>query len=373
MKHPLHHRLAVGTQLFARISLLVCCLATAAAADAPPNDPVRLAVLPAKPYAANDGIRPQWRFMLIAVNQGTDTLTLHAMTTVLGGANQASPVSRRAEFPEIIQGTPTVKKGEKVVFNLEDDGRSRSLPDAVTVELVFLDSQKRETRVTSHVTLKALPTVYLRFPLAGKWCAINARKDRHCIGGAFGFDFVAQEDVAMHGNPPARPLMLGDFRSYGRPVYAPLDGHIVACVHGRKDFPPTPGVTSFRKRPPEDRSELVGNYLIIAAPPNRHVFMAHLMQNSLTVKPGDRIQEGQLLARVGNSGNSSGPHLHIEVLDEVPNLAALATMRLTQADIPFGFRKVVRRRAGEELQLEAIVPEKMGILWNAAENPGRQE
>ncbi|WP_434591918.1 M23 family metallopeptidase [Streptomyces sp. A5-4] len=42
---------------------------------------------------------------------------------------------------------------------------------------------------------------------------------------------------------------------------------------------------------------------------------AHLQQGSLTVGPGDRVERGQLLARCGNSGNTTEPHPHFQLMD----------------------------------------------------------
>jgi murein DD-endopeptidase MepM/ murein hydrolase activator NlpD len=47
----------------------------------------------------------------------------------------------------------------------------------------------------------------------------------------------------------------------------------------------------------------------------RIVFYAHMIPGSVMVRAGDRVVRGQLLGRVGNSGNSSAPHLHIHVVD----------------------------------------------------------
>jgi murein DD-endopeptidase MepM/ murein hydrolase activator NlpD len=44
------------------------------------------------------------------------------------------------------------------------------------------------------------------------------------------------------------------------------------------------------------------------------VLLAHLRQNSLTVAPGQVIAAGDLLGRVGNSGNTSEPHLHVHAI-----------------------------------------------------------
>lgn len=47
----------------------------------------------------------------------------------------------------------------------------------------------------------------------------------------------------------------------------------------------------------------------------RSVHYAHLRRHTVAVKKGDRVRTGQVLARVGNSGNTNGAHLHFHVSD----------------------------------------------------------
>ena len=48
---------------------------------------------------------------------------------------------------------------------------------------------------------------------------------------------------------------------------------------------------------------------------NRRRLCAHLQPGSIRVKTGDKVQKGQVLGLVGNSGNGNGPHLHFQVSD----------------------------------------------------------
>jgi len=47
------------------------------------------------------------------------------------------------------------------------------------------------------------------------------------------------------------------------------------------------------------------------------VFMAHLRNGSIAVTEGQRLTRGDLVGKVGNSGNSTAPHLHINVFDQI--------------------------------------------------------
>ena len=50
---------------------------------------------------------------------------------------------------------------------------------------------------------------------------------------------------------------------------------------------------------------------------------AHLRRGSVLVRPGDRVYRGQIIAECGNSGNTSEPHLHFQLMDRRrPALAA---------------------------------------------------
>lgn len=56
-----------------------------------------------------------------------------------------------------------------------------------------------------------------------------------------------------------------------------------------------------------------GNYVVIQHSDGNYTLYGHLHENSITVKEGDTVEQGQVIAKVGNSGNSTGPHLHFEI------------------------------------------------------------
>ena len=61
---------------------------------------------------------------------------------------------------------------------------------------------------------------------------------------------------------------------------------------------------------------MAGNLVILELEPDVFAAYAHLQPGSITVKVGDKVKVGQHLANLGNSGNSSGPHLHFGLLDQ---------------------------------------------------------
>ena len=98
------------------------------------------------------------------------------------------------------------------------------------------------------------------------------------------------------------PRKLERYAVYGQEVYSPCDGLVTAAVDGLPDHIP----------PEADKINLAGNYVLLYKDGYK-ILLAHLQQSSVVVQAGDMVKEGQLLGRVGNSGNTSEPHLHIHV------------------------------------------------------------
>lgn len=93
---------------------------------------------------------------------------------------------------------------------------------------------------------------------------------------------------------------LDAYAAYGTPLLAPCDGVVVRAVDGLPDQPPG----RLRYGP------LYGNH--VAVDTGRElVYLVHLRPGSLRVAVGERVTAGRLLGEVGNSGNSTEPHLHI--------------------------------------------------------------
>lgn len=83
----------------------------------------------------------------------------------------------------------------------------------------------------------------------------------------------------------------------------------------------------------EEAAALLGNHVVLEIPGGRHLVLGHLRAGSVAVKPGDAVWEGALLGRVGLSGETAYPHLHVQlqrgtdVLDAVPVPLVFACVR----------------------------------------------
>ncbi len=115
-----------------------------------------------------------------------------------------------------------------------------------------------------------------------------------------------------HGDPGSRSYFAKDYGApIGTPIYSMRSGVVTKVVEGYADYPPGGSGGS-------DRSNLV-NYVTIELDDldgfddDYQAVYVHVQQNSVIVNVGDRVEAGQLIARTGHNGWSTGPHLHVEV------------------------------------------------------------
>ena len=116
------------------------------------------------------------------------------------------------------------------------------------------------------------------------------------------YDLVVAKDGSTHAGDGTN---LADFYCYGLPVLAPANGEVVAVLDGQPDQPI--GVLG--------GMPAGGNQIVLRVAPRQYLFLCHLSRGSINVREGDEVTQGQPLAKVGNSGNTSEPHLHIHLQD----------------------------------------------------------
>jgi hypothetical protein len=102
---------------------------------------------------------------------------------------------------------------------------------------------------------------------------------------------------------------------WGREILAPAAGTV---VYARNDVPTNPNP---RENPGENWyrplhdpvNASAGNCVIIDHGNSEYSVMMHMQTGSVTVKVGDRVTTGQVIGKLGNSGDSFGPHLHYQL------------------------------------------------------------
>jgi murein DD-endopeptidase len=98
---------------------------------------------------------------------------------------------------------------------------------------------------------------------------------------------------------------------YGQKVHAVADGVVTEVKDGIPQN--IPGGKS--RAVPITLETIGGNHVIVDLGGGIYAFYAHLQPRSLLVKLGDHVKQGQVLALLGNSGNSTQPHLHFHLID----------------------------------------------------------
>ena len=172
------------------------------------------------------------------------------------------------------------------------------------------------------IALNQVTAPVLHPPLSGSgWVAFNSLGSedhrralvpvdgRFRIAQRYAIDWMrlGPEGRLSHGDGKSN----NDFYSYGAEVLAVADGRVSDLKDG---LPENVGSNDASTRN-ITLDNLVGNYLILDLGGDRFALYAHLQPGSLRIKLGEQVKVGQVLARLGNSGNSDAPHLHFHLMD----------------------------------------------------------
>ena len=119
-----------------------------------------------------------------------------------------------------------------------------------------------------------------------------------------------------------------DFYSYDEPVFAPADGYVTQVVDSlESDLMGN-----------MDQDHPGGNIIIIDVGKGKYVYLGHFKKGSIGVEEGQFVKSGLLIARIGNSGYSTHPHLHMHVQDKPTSDPE------GRKTYPFRFTKMQRKR-----------------------------
>jgi murein DD-endopeptidase MepM/ murein hydrolase activator NlpD len=99
-----------------------------------------------------------------------------------------------------------------------------------------------------------------------------------------------------------RSRTLEKYAIFNETIYSPCDGQVVEGIDFLPDIEPLSQPSTY------------GNYIMIKMKNNVFIRMEHLKQGSIMVKTGETVKSGQAIARVGNSGMTDVPHLHIQAM-----------------------------------------------------------
>ncbi len=172
------------------------------------------------------------------------------------------------------------------------------------------------------------PVAVITSPLAGDdWVAANGPSNTSLHRRAFiplhGRAYISQrfaiDWIEMY---PDGKTFQGDsadnknYRAYGAEIHAVADGVVTQTKDGiPQNIPNQPPVV------PITLETIGGNHVIVEIGSGEYAFYAHMQPGSVRVKVGDKVRRGQVLGLLGNSGNSSEPHLHFHICNANSELA----------------------------------------------------
>lgn len=204
--------------------------------------------------------------------------------------------------------------------------------------LMIFTNMNKESRENNMIEM--CNPIVVEFPLRGVWLAPNTPGTKipshgtNKFGTRYAYDFI-QVDWGRSGLPAYRVsfshyLCLGvpleAYYCWGQEVYAPCNGIVVQAKDGYKERARTnifsDTLNAYKNAhyfdPAKDDEQLVaGNYIIIKYEDGVYAALCHLQNGSIQVSVGQNVKKGELIAKVGHSGNSYAPHLHFQLMDNV--------------------------------------------------------
>lgn len=212
--------------------------------------------------------------------------------------------------------------------------------------------------------------IVVDFPLRGEgWVAVNSPADRipshgvDMLGQRYAYDLLRVDDrPGLNAHPAGRwrGLLIGgrtrECYAWGATVHAPFDGEVVRASDGMSErgwLHPVRELAHVLVNAvtftPSRLPRILGNHVILRGD---GVFagFAHFTPGSVAVTPGQRVRVGDVLGRVGHTGNSTMPHLHLQLMD--------SDDLLTANGVPCAFRAYEVRRDGTWTLAHGGIPGK---------------
>lgn len=267
--------------------------------------------VPAIPFPANG--KTVIASELRVENKGSAVVTMKRVHVSDGAGGKTF---EGAALKKMVRAERVEPGGRGLVFLwFEYDG---AVPEKIPAKIVF-DDVNAEADVS--ISKIALPVIGA--PLRGEnWVAANgpSNESQHrraelnidghrWLAQRFAIDWVKTENGPRTYKGNAKDNK--NYFAYGAQALAVADSTVVETKDGIPE-----NVPDEKARAVKITLETIGgNHVVLDLGDGKFAFYGHLQPGSLRVKTGDRVKRGDVLGLVGNSGNSTEPHLHFHVMD----------------------------------------------------------
>lgn len=156
------------------------------------------------------------------------------------------------------------------------------------------------------------PEVLYSMPFRGKWYVANGGVTKNTshswenLPQRFAYDFIIVDEEGKSYVGEKDDLC--SYYCYGKDIIAPADGTVILI---KNNFPDCRIMKD--GQPDPDTPDIGGNRIIIKHSANEYSTICHLMPKSITVRIGQKVKRGDVIAKCGNSGNTTEPHIHFQI------------------------------------------------------------
>jgi hypothetical protein len=136
--------------------------------------------------------------------------------------------------------------------------------------------------------------------------ALNPLNGQLWAAERFAIDYVQLlPDLRLFNGDKTKPE---SYPGFGAEIHAVADGPVVAVLDGLPEQVPGESPSGL------PLEQYAGNHIVQDIGGGNYALYAHLKTGSIKIKVGDRLRSGQVIALLGNTGNTDGPHLHFHVM-----------------------------------------------------------
>jgi hypothetical protein len=287
-------------------------------------------------------------YELHLTNFGRESLRVTRVDVLAGGTEVLKSFEGDDLAPRVAvvaaarQDTEPVRPGERAIVYLEVPLPSARAPRLLQHRVSYSNDAGQAATITGGETnVRDKARLVLGPPLrGGPWSAVYAWEwprghrrvfytldGRARLPGRFAIDWVRRD--ARGNSADGDADIVKNSLGYRADVLAVVNARVAAV---RTDIAESERVSA---NPKHSLDEAAGNYISLDLGDGRFAIYEHLAPGSIRVAPGDRVRRGQVIASLGFTGDSTGPHLHFHVADSPTPLQG--------EGLPFEFEQKGRR------------------------------